>query len=326
MIWLQHSRQTTQKTTQFFLCVLSLLALTMTCLSAINAYARNAHAQNVHAPTCLTVQPPDSAAPFAASAGVAIGDILMSDLSIAWHDGLRFFSAPARFTGGDWALTAATVGATAALFPADEPLNVMMLRNRSRTADALAAVGREYGGLYGIALSGVVYGAGLITSSAEVRVTGRLMLQALLYSGLTTTILKSAFGRSRPYRDEGAFQFQPPQFDDSRLSLPSGHATVAFALSSVLAERIGNPWVGIGLYGLATLTALSRMYHTQHWASDVLLGGVIGTAAGLLVTHAEREREAILRNGSGGGAQANVHWYPMLTPYGVGVGCVVLLP
>jgi membrane-associated phospholipid phosphatase len=175
-----------------------------------------------------------------------IGAIIVGDLNAAWSDGLRYFSAPARFTGRDWAITAATLGASAALLPADEPLNAMMLRNRSAAADALAAVGREYGGVYGMALGGVVYGAGFVAGSGDVRVTGRLMLQALLYAGLTTTVLKSAFGRSRPYREEGAFQFHPPQFDDSRLSLPSGHATVAFALSSVLArahwQHVGKRW------------------------------------------------------------------------------------
>ena len=38
------------------------------------------------------------------------------------------------------------------------------------------------------------------------------------------------------------------------------------------------------LYGSASLVALARMYHNQHWASDVVLGAGIGTFAGLKVS------------------------------------------
>ncbi len=58
--------------------------------------------------------------------------------------------------------------------------------------------------------------------------------------------------------------------------MPSGHSTVAFAVSSVLANRINNTFASIGLYTLAGITALSRVYHDEHWASDVLLGSAVG--------------------------------------------------
>ena len=37
------------------------------------------------------------------------------------------------------------------------------------------------------------------------------------------------------------------------------------------------------MYGGATLVGLSRMYHNNHWASDVVLGAAIGTFSGLKV-------------------------------------------
>lgn len=241
-----------------------------------------------------------------------IGAIFLSDVQIALADAGLYFTAPLRFSAVDWLLAAGTLGASAALMPADETFNNLMLRNRSRTADIFADVGWLYGDLaVGVSIGAGVYAIGLATQNEDVRVTGRLTLQALAYSGVVNITLKALFGRSRPYTEEGAFMFRPLQFTTDRTSFPSGHAEVAFAVSAVLAERIGNPWIGAGLYGLATLTALSRMYHTKHWASDVLLGGAIGAGAGLLVTHLERERTKKVSAGE------QLFVYPILTGVGL---------
>jgi membrane-associated phospholipid phosphatase len=37
------------------------------------------------------------------------------------------------------------------------------------------------------------------------------------------------------------------------------------------------------MYGGAALVAVSRMYSNKHWASDVMIGGLMGTFAGLKV-------------------------------------------
>jgi membrane-associated phospholipid phosphatase len=235
----------------------------------------------------------------------------------------RYVTAPLRFSGTDWLVTASVLGGTAALMPGDEPLNQMMLRNQTPVANGMAKAGRVYGeGWTGVGLSVGVYALGMAVQNDDVRVTGRLLAEALVCAGLTTTLLKSAFGRARPYNEVGAFVFQPPQLtNDAFLSLPSGHTTVAFALSSVLAERIGNPFVSIGLYGLAALTGLSRMYHTKHWASDVLLGAAIGTSAGLAVTAWERERASQ----SSAAAQRTVSVYPVVSSLHTGIGLTMIL-
>ncbi len=241
-----------------------------------------------------------------------VGAILLSDVQIALADGGAYFTAPLRFAAKDWLLAAGALGGSAALLPLDESLNALMLRNRSQTADVFADIGQYYGDLaVGGGIGAGVYAIGLATNNADVRITGRLVLEALVGSGVVTITLKSLFGRSRPYREEGAFVFQPVQFTTDRTAFPSGHATVAFAVSTVLAERIGDPWIGAGLYALASLTALSRMYHTKHWASDVLLGSAIGMGAGLLVTHFERERKKSLSAGE------RLFVYPTLTGVGL---------
>jgi PAP2 superfamily len=67
-------------------------------------------------------------------------------------------------------------------------------------------------------------------------------------------------------------------------SFPSGHTTVAFALATAVADQTHDGWSDYVLYGAATLTALSRINDNNHWASDVLVGGVVGYLSARCVT------------------------------------------
>jgi membrane-associated phospholipid phosphatase len=77
---------------------------------------------------------------------------------------------------------------------------------------------------------------------------------------------------------------------NDHLSLPSGHATVAFALSSVIAGLYPRRWWQIFWYALAVITAVSRMYHDQHWLSDVLFSALLGTAVGVWLVNQHLQR------------------------------------
>ncbi|MCX6165921.1 MAG: phosphatase PAP2 family protein, partial [Ignavibacteriae bacterium] len=113
-----------------------------------------------------------------------------------------------------------------------------------------------------------------------VRETGRMIFEAVLFSGIITDVTKVIAGRSRPYTERGPYFYKMFTFDEGSLSFPSGHSTVAFAVSSVLANRLHNVYASIGLYTLSTVTALSRIYSDKHWASDVVLASAIGYFVG----------------------------------------------
>ena len=63
------------------------------------------------------------------------------------------------------------------------------------------------------------------------------------------------------------------------LGFVSGHATVAFALATVLRPYQSWPW-RVGAYGLATLVAFARVHIGAHLLLDVIGGGAFGVLLG----------------------------------------------
>jgi membrane-associated phospholipid phosphatase len=183
-----------------------------------------------------------------------------------------------------WLTAGAVLGGAVLLMPLDEPMRTIRFRNMSPAGDDLFEIGRQYGReIYGLALSGGLYIGGLTFSDRELRTTGIVLFESIVFAGITTTIVKGLTGRSRPYLEEGQYTFRGFEFENDRNSFPSGHSTVAFSVSTALSARLKNSYATICLYSLATLTAVSRVYTDDHWLSDTFLGAVIGTVVGRAV-------------------------------------------
>jgi undecaprenyl-diphosphatase len=63
--------------------------------------------------------------------------------------------------------------------------------------------------------------------------------------------------------------------------MPSGHATLFFALSAVI--YFYNKKLGIFCFISSTLIVLARVFGGIHWPSDVLAGAIIGILSGWLI-------------------------------------------
>jgi membrane-associated phospholipid phosphatase len=215
-----------------------------------------------------------------------------ADFGAFFEDGWSVASAPSRFGTRDWMFVALTAGATAAAFVIDDDVRDGMRALPLDDWKLPLAVGEFYGG--GIFSGGLglgLIGVSAITGDDDTRITGRMVLQSLVYSTTITVVLKALTGRSRPFTEEGKSMFRPLRIDNATLSFPSGHTTAAFALSSTLSRRIGSVPVSILLYSLATLTATQRIAFDQHWLSDTVLGAVIGGVVGIAVVRLEEERQ-----------------------------------
>ncbi len=94
----------------------------------------------------------------------------------------------------------------------------------------------------------------------------------------TARIYKPLIGRERPCRAlEG---LQRSARCGAGKSMPSGHATVAFAFLTTAAPKLPYGW--IYLTPLALGVALSRVFLGVHYPSDILVGGIWGSIVGLL--------------------------------------------
>jgi membrane-associated phospholipid phosphatase len=96
---------------------------------------------------------------------------------------------------------------------------------------------------------------------------------------MVTRTLKSAIGRVRPRDGSAPYDFQV--FSQHR-SFPSGHTTLAFALTVPWAVYYPGP-ITYGLVGLAGGTAVARVARGNRWPSDVLAGALVGGATGYLL-------------------------------------------
>ncbi|MBU0712881.1 phosphatase PAP2 family protein [bacterium] len=186
-------------------------------------------------------------------------------------------TAPLYFDRQDWRNTGLALAGSALLFAIDRPVQKLALNNHNSINDVIFNVDKIHGNNYSLYLAGGVYTLGVITQNMTIRTTGLNAAEAYLFSGAITGIGKVLFGRKRPYVSDSPLFFSPFHLIENRYhSLPSGHTTVSFAVSTVMAKSWDNiPWK-IFWYGNASLVAASRIYHNQHWLSDTFLGAVVG--------------------------------------------------
>ena len=217
----------------------------------------------------------------AQSDSVTCGAVVVQDARTALSGALYVLSAPGRWGGKDWGWGGVTVGVTGGAALLDHDLRSMMQRNASTSADHWADATVVYGdGFFAVGLTAGLYGTGLLIHDPWLRETAVLAGTAIIVSTLVTRVVKPVVGRARPYVNAGNGAFHMFSLDDDHNAFPSGHTVAAFSLSSVLAARINHPFATIGLYSLATLTALSRVYTDQHWFSDVVFGGIFAASVG----------------------------------------------
>ena len=198
----------------------------------------------------------------------AIGSTLSSPLN--WETDDLYYA------GGFLVLSASS-------FLLDDEVRKVFLINRNKTFDKLEPIGYAYGApLNTLSGSLLFYAAGVLFNNNWLRDTGLMLTETIVVIGIIQVPSRIIFGRARPYSGKGNASFKFLKgIEQDRASFISGHAAVAFGISNILAHQIDHPAATIGLFGLAALTPLSRLYKDRHWFSDI----VIGTALGLTISN-----------------------------------------
>lgn len=108
------------------------------------------------------------------------------------------------------------------------------------------------------------------------------ILLTQLFTSLLSVLLKTYLHRPRPFL---YFSEHFPQFHLYRVpgvklylmnSLPSGHTITAFAFFLALTFYTSKKYLHFLYFFMAVLVGYSRIYLSQHFALDVLLGSLIG--------------------------------------------------
>jgi membrane-associated phospholipid phosphatase len=198
------------------------------------------------------------------------------------HETYLFVIHPTKWKGIDWLKLGAVTAGTLAIMPLDGTMKGMTQGEQRFYYNPAVVGGRVYGEWYSIAgVAAVFYTYGWIAKDTTAKKITIELLQAGIYAELVTTMLKIAIGRARPYQSESPFTFKPFTFlDDAFHSLPSGHATSAMALSTVMSRHAPTTFLKILAYVPAGFTLFSRIYQDKHWMSDEFLGAAIGYFVG----------------------------------------------
>lgn len=249
--------------------------------------------------------------------GKTIWQNIGNDFGVFFKDWGEYLIFPFRMSGKDWLIGGGVIGGTLLSSLADKEIKKRVSVQGAATynhnfLDAPTAYGYvQYPSIF----SGGLYLAGLISGSDNIRVTARMLMQSLVYSGTITMGIRYLLGRERPFESEIQYSFLGFQTKGDNESFPSGHTVVAFATSTVLAERINTWWSRAILYPFAFLTAYARVHNNQHWFSDVLFGGLLGYGSSLFVLNQEDKRvQNDKKNKKGGG---KFSFYPSFNGFSI---------
>jgi membrane-associated phospholipid phosphatase len=218
----------------------------------------------------------DSPTPSEATDGQSLSDLG----KMALEDTVTILGAPLHWTAQNWLVFGGVAaGVVAVGYAFDYPMRNKTQAHQTTALSDMTRIVEPFGESYSFAVLGIYGIAGYVFHAPDARETffdG--IMASILASGIITPTLKFVIGRDRPSQSTSSTSFHP--FEGSDNSMPSGHATQAFAVASVISAHSDEVWVSVTAYTIAGLVGFARIYHNAHWTSDVTAGAAIGTFVG----------------------------------------------
>ena len=186
-------------------------------------------------------------------------------------DQKAIWTSPAHIQRDDLQWLLPSSGIATGLFVTDPDSSFAMASYHPNTWKEVS----NYGLGAALGTTAAMYAWGHITHSERPRETGVLATEAMLDVLPMQFAIRGVTGRERPYQSN----YQNDFFNGGS-SFPSNHSAVVWAFASVVAHEYPNIYAQLGAYGLATGVSLARVAASQHFLSDVFIGGLIGYEVG----------------------------------------------
>ena len=128
----------------------------------------------------------------------------------------------------------------------------------------------------------LIYGIGESQNNNELKETAILLGICQSVSFFERTILKYTIKRIRPFKTlENVNTFNSENLDS--YSFPSGHATSAFTLATILSLKYQKKEIAVPLFLWASAIGYARIYNGVHYPSDVIAGAILGSATSYII-------------------------------------------
>lgn len=208
-------------------------------------------------------------------------------------DTKNILTSPARWDSSDWLEATIVTGVAVGLYTQDDKIQTWVDKHKNPSTQHWADAAKTIGTYSIPALVGL--GAyGYIASDDKAKTTFLLSTESFVITGAFVQVLKHTTGRHRPYTDDPHDTWSPGYTSNgSYQSFPSGDASSAFAVATVIATEYDNMIIPPLVYGISTLIALERVHNNDHWASDVFIGSAIGYFTGKAVVASHSKQSSL---------------------------------
>jgi membrane-associated phospholipid phosphatase len=203
-------------------------------------------------------------------------------------------SSPARMDRSSALWTAAVLGTTGLLYACDQELFDATQRAHGNGAYDLIVedVGDFIEPVGNMGNTNAFYFAGWAVGHAlqipPLKVIPFQFLESHAISGGIRNLAEISVGRFRPAAGRGPRHFE----SGDGTSFPSGHASVAFELATIVSHHARSQPVSVLCYGLATALAVQRVDSKSHWPSDAFLAAATGHVIARTIVRRQDRREA----------------------------------
>ena len=183
--------------------------------------------------------------------------------------------------GRHWWPTIGIVGGTAVLVASD-PYTAPAFRTTTSFSGFNRGLSAVNTAAFIALVPAAMYGVGWWRKDSYTKDTALLAGEAVVDGLLLDLPFKAITARKQPLNYTGGGPYSDSFFDGPHNPIHAGgfyseHAFAATAFATVIAERYRkHRWVPFVAYGLASVICFSRISRSEHFPSEVFLGGAMG--------------------------------------------------